>query len=268
MKYNPIHLASIILSCTIYSAHSEVIWREISQGLEHGKALSSLYAPFDSAWIQLLRIDPFRYQIRLFNASHPQQGDALSARGWAEKEGLTAVINAAMYQTDHRRSVSFMKSADHINNPRVSGDKTVLAFDPLKKSLPQVKIIDMQCDNFSDLREHYGSMVQSIRMLSCKGNNVWQQNQRRWSIAAVGTDSSGNLLFLHVTAPHSVHEFINILRKLPINLKRAMYMEGGSQAQLFFRTDETSYEFIGNYSSGGRAFTVSSLPNVIGIIKK
>jgi hypothetical protein len=33
--------------------------------------------------------------------------------------------------------------------------------------------------------------------------------------------------------PLSVHEFVNILRGLPISIDRAMYMEGGGPSQLF-----------------------------------
>ncbi|MDG5813792.1 phosphodiester glycosidase family protein [Chitinispirillales bacterium ANBcel5] len=255
----------LLFSATLLYSSQDIQWKKLSEGLEYGKALSSLYLPLDSVYINLLRIDPAHYKLQLFNASHPTQGSAMSARAWANQEGLTAVINAAMYQQDHLSSVSFMQNNDHINNPRLSKDRTVLAFDPLVQGIAPVRIIDMECDDFDSLREQYGSFVQSIRMLSCTGRNVWQENTRRWSIAAVGTDSSENLLFIHVRAPHSVHELINILIELPIDLNRVMYMEGGSQAQLYFESEKRNYQFIGNYSSGGRAFTISPLPNVLGI---
>ncbi|KMQ52742.1 hypothetical protein CHISP_0511 [Chitinispirillum alkaliphilum] len=260
----PIFLLSLFLS----EPCASINWDTLSNGLELGRALSPLYEPSDSAYIHILRIDPAVYSLHLMNASHPEQGQRLTAREWARQEGFTAVINAAMFQRDFLRSVSFMKSNEHTNNSFVSRDKSFLAFDPLAEKLPEIKIIDRECDDFDHLRNKYGSMVQSIRMLSCTGRNVWQKSERRWSIASVGLDSTGNLLFFHATAPHSVNEFIDVIKDLPISLKRAMYMEGGSQAQLFIQTETRSLEFIGNYSSGGRAFTVSALPNVLGIMKK
>ncbi|MFP4015286.1 MAG: phosphodiester glycosidase family protein [Chitinispirillaceae bacterium] len=240
-------------------------WKTLEPGIALGTFHSPLYPESTDAQICVVKIDPHQHELHLFNASHPKQGKNLSAKEWARKEGLKVAINAAMYQEDYKSSVSLMRTHGHVNNPRISKDKTVLAFHPRKKKLPPVRIVDMQCDDFENFRADYGSMVQSIRMLSCRGKNVWQESQKRWSIASVGIDSSENVLFMHVTTPHSVHEFINVLKKLPLSLKRAMYMEGGSPAQLFMQTDSDTLEFLGNYSSGGRPTSAPSLPNVLGV---
>jgi len=258
-------------------------WRTLEPGLEFASFPSPLYdsttasattpsstatsapTPTSAGKINVLRINLKHYDLRLLNASHPSNGSLHTARGWALKEGMTAVINAAMYQTDYRTSVSHMKTSDHVNNPRLSKDKTILVFEPLKKGIPPARIVDTQCDDFETIRPLYGSAVQSIRMLSCNGNNVWQESEKRWSIVAAATDKSGNLLFIQCTAPHSVHEFVNILRELPISIDRAMYMEGGGPSQLFIGTSKDTMEFIGNFSSGGTSAGAAQLPNVLGI---
>jgi uncharacterized protein YigE (DUF2233 family) len=255
----------IAVLITITAAAAQ--WRALEPGLEFAAFPSPLY---DSvSLINILRIDPRRYELRLLNASHPSNsnGSLLTARGWAAKEGLAAVTNAAMYQTDYRTSVSYMKTSAHTNNPRLSKDKTLLVFEPLKKGIPPARIVDLQCDDFEEIRPLYGSAVQSIRMLSCAGKNVWQESDKRHSIAAVATDKPGNLLFIQCTAPHSVHEFVNILRGLPILIDRAMYMEGGGPSQLFIRTAKDTMEFIGNFSTGGKSTVAAQLPNALGIKK-
>ena len=244
-------------------------WRALSPGLEFGQFRSPLYGPAEHAVISILRVDTKYYELRLFNASHPsQQGEALTARQWGVKEGLTAVINAAMYQTDYLTSVSYMRTSAHTNNPRVSKDKTFLMFEPLRADIPPVRIVDTDCDNFEQARAMYGSVVQSIRMISCTGRNVWQENNRRWSIAAAGMDTAGHLLFIHSTAPHSVHEFINVLRGLPISIQRAMYMEGGSPSQMYIAAPADTMEFIGDFTAGGRSLGAPRVPNVIGVRKR
>jgi len=242
-------------------------WLALEAGLDLGSFVSPHYYEQSSAVITVLRIDPKRFELRLFNASHPSQGQTLTAKEWAQKENLSAAINAAMYQTDYRTSVSHMKTSEHTNNARISKDKTILVFEPMKKNIPQVRIIDTQCDDFEQIRGLYGSAVQSIRMLSCEGNNVWQQSEKRWSIAAVGTDKASNVLFIQCTAPHSVHEFVNVLRGLPISIDRAMYMEGGSPSQMYIRTEKEELELIGDYSMGGKPAEAAGLPNVLGIRK-
>ncbi len=238
-------------------------WRTLEPGLEFASFPSP--TTHTANQINILRIDLKRYELRLLNASHPANGSLLTARGWAAKEGMVAVTNAAMYQADYRTSVSHMKTSAHVNNPHISKDKTILVFEPLKKGIPPARIVDLQCDNFEEIRPLYGSAVQSIRMLSCAGKNVWQESERRWSIAAAATDTSGNILLIQCTAPHSVYEFINILRELPISIDRAMYMEGGGPSQLFIGTVKDTMEFIGDFSLGGRPAGAAQLPNVLGV---
>ena len=69
-------------------------------------------------------------------------------------------------------------------------------------------------------------------MISLKGSNVWKQSEKIYSIAAVAMDKDDNVLFIHSRSPFSVHDFNHILLKLPLNIKNAMYVEGGPEATL------------------------------------
>ena len=206
------------------------------------------------------------------NASAPGQGRALTAKEWCARAGLVAAINASMYQADHRTSVSLMKTRSHTNNPRLSKDRAVLAFDRLDASVPEVAIVDRDCDDFETLRGRYGTLVQSIRMISCKGRNVWGQQPRRWSAAAIGRDAQGRVLFIHARSPYSTHELIDILMELPLGLERAMYAEGGPEAQLYVRSGGREHEWVGSSESGFREDDDNRaawpVPNVIGIARR
>src|SRR5206468_3610842 len=91
-------------------------------------------------------------------------------------------------------------------------------------------------------------LVQSIRMISCNGENVWSRQERRWSTAAIGMDALGRILFLHVRSPYSTHDLIDILKALPLGLTRAMYAEGGPEAQLFVSSGAEEHEWVGSYA--------------------
>jgi len=263
-KQTAVFVAAIVTLCACAAAQ----WRTLEAGLELGLFHSPRYGQPDSAAVNILRIDPKRFELRLFNASHPSQGETRTAKEWAQKENLLAVINAAMYQTDYRTSVSYMKTSEHTNNSRISKDKTILVFEPLRKNIPPVRIIDTQCDDFEQIKPLYGSAVQSIRMLSCDGKNVWQESEKRWSIVAAATDKTGGVLFIQCTAPYSVHDFVNILRGLPIDIDRAIYMEGGSPSQMCVWTEKDKLEFTGEFSTGGKPVEAVGLPNVIGVRRK
>jgi len=247
-------------------------WMLFEPGLELGEFPAPQKSGFGDPIIRVLRIDPSLFTFRLLNASASPEKKPLTGRGWAGRHNLVAVINASIFKADGLTSVALMKTRDHVNNPKFSKDKSILAFDPLEPSLPGIKIADRECDDFTALGKKYGTLVQSIRMVSCRGKNVWAPQAKKWSTAAVGIDRSGRVLFIHSRSPYSTHDLIDILLKLPLELDRAMYVEGGPEAQLYVRSGEKEFEFLGSYETGfnenndnDKAWPV---PNIIGVVRK
>ncbi len=247
-------------------------WQPLDKGLELGTFRSPIPSNVGDSLISVLRIDPKHYRLRLLNTSSIKDGSPITPKQWCQQNRLTAAINASMYQTDYKTSVSLMRKKGHTNNPRLSKDMTILAFDRLDNSVSEVKIIDRQCDDFGFWKKKYATLVQSIRMISCTGKNVWKQQSRRWSTSAIGIDEQDNILFIHVRSLYSTHDLINILKKLPLNISRAMYTEGGPQAQLYIKVPAKEFEFVGSYEVGSSDANKGSLswplPNVIGISKR
>lgn len=244
-------------------------WQKLAQGLELGIFSATPTAEIGDSKIRILRIDPQHYQLRLLNASAVEDGRPLSAKQWSRQNGLVAAINASMYQADYKSSVSLMRTRAHINNPRLSKDMSILAFDRKQADVPLVKIIDRQCEDFEIWQKKYSTMIQSIRMISCTGENVWTQQPQKWSTAAIGVDDRERILFIHVGSPYSTHDVIDILKQLPLGITRTMYAEGGPQAQLYINIDDHEYEFVGNYElelQGNMKTLISRpVPNVVGI---
>src|SRR5262245_30266655 len=265
-------LAAVSFGALALAAKEAEPWRALEPGLDLGEFPSPQTSERGDSIVRVLRVDPKQFELRLMNASAPDQGRALTARAWCERGGLVAAINASMYQTDHRTSVSLMRTGSHVNNPRLSKDRSILAFDRLDASLKPVAIIDSDCNEFETMRDGYGTLVQSIRMISCRKKNVWTQQPRRWSTAAIGMDAQGRVLFVHVRSPYSTHDLIDILLALPLRIERALYAEGGPEAQLYVNSGGQEHEWVGSYESGfnedddnHRAWPV---PNVVGIARR
>ena len=246
-------------------------WRDLEAGLAFGEFPSPRPAPSGDSIVRVLRIDPRYFDLRLITASSLDAGHRETAKEWSRRAGLVAAINPSMYQKDYRRSVSLMRTRSHVNNRRVSKDRAVLAFDRLDDSVPPVQIIDRDCQDFDELRQHYGSLVQSIRMISCDGRNVWKQGRKRWSTAAIGMDQKGRVLFIHVRSPYSTHDLIDILLELPLDIKNAMYTEGGPEAQLYFRSGNEEMQLAGSSGAGLRGndddVNAWPVPNILGIVR-
>jgi hypothetical protein len=255
----------------VFAVASET-WQTLEDGLELGIFTAPSASAVGDSKIRILRIDPARFELKLVNASASTDGTPRTPREWSRQHGLVAAINASMYQADYRTSVSLMRTRVHTNNPRLSKDKAVLAFDPLDPGVPPIQIIDRSCQDFDSLQGQYGTLVQSIRMVSCAGRNVWKQGLDKWSTAAIGMDAKGRILFIHVSSPYTTHDLIDFLLALPIELRNTMYVEGGPQAQLYVASGGQQLELSGSHLAsfllGDNTVPASAIPNVVGIVRR
>ncbi len=246
-------------------------WRTLEPGLELG-TFQGPPAPAGDRIITVLRADPARFDLRLLNASAPGEGTLRTARAWVERTGAVAAINASMFQEDYKTSTGLMKRRDHVNQARLSREKAVLAFDPIAPGVPRIRIIDRGCEDWDAISRAYGTLVQSIRLVSCEGKNVWSPSGRRYSVAAIGVDGKGRALLVHAQTAYPVHELVDALLALPMDLRRAMYAEGGPEAQLFVRSGKFSVERVGGFEQasdpGGDNREAWPVPNVIAVVRR
>ncbi len=246
-------------------------WKELEPGLFLAEFTAPVTSPVGDSRITVLKINPNRYQLKLICASE-YDGVSRPIETWAKKFHLLAAVNAGMYQKDNLTGVGFLKNFDHFNNPYLNSNNAILAFNPVDSTVPPVQIIDRTCQNFEELKRKYHSFLQSIRMISCHQENVWQPQSQRWSIAALGIDRFGNVLFIFTRSPYTVHNFINMLLTLPIKIYNAMYLEGGPVASLYISTGGFTLTRTGTFENGlldnQPLNSTPPIPNVLGIVKK
>jgi len=245
------------------SSKAEDHWKQIGDGLFLGNFEVLNRLDGDLLKITILRIDPAKYGFRLLCASE-LDNQSRSIKEWATSFALIAAINAGMYHKDGITSAGYMKNHEYVNNPHVNHYKTFFAFNPIASDLPPIQIIDRECQNFDQLKSQYQSLFQGIRMISCKGKNVWKQQTDKWSTAAVGIDEGGNALFIFGETPSSVHDLIDALLALPISIHNAMYLEGGAPASFYLARGGAGIELHGQ----GGLDLAASIPNVLGVVKK
>jgi len=260
------------LSKNLFSQDSTGIWLQLEPGFLQTDLLIPQHPEAGDLKIKILKIDPIRYNVDIYCESN-FGNKSRSIEEWVTDFHLVAAINAGMYAEDYKTSVGFLKSGEHYNNAHLnSKHNCIFACGPLIDNIPPVQIIDLRCQSFEPWKLKYNSFLQSIRMISCSGRNVWQQQEQKWSIAALAIDKAGNLLFIHSRASYSVHDFIEILLASPLELKNAMYLEGGSAAKLFYKIAGIENNVSG-FTENGIFFNGSQqrsqpIPNIIGVSKK
>ncbi|MCI4625502.1 MAG: phosphodiester glycosidase family protein [Candidatus Magnetoovum sp. WYHC-5] len=257
----------LLKGCYIYGDNSK--WEKLEEGLylQNFDIPKAIYLG-GAAKVTVLKINPQYFSFRLLTSSELNE-QPLTAKQWAKKYKLVATVNAGMYQEDKKTNVGFMKNYKHVNNPRIAKNyKAVFAFNHLSDDVPDTQIIDLDCQDFATLKHKYKTFVQNLRLINCKGENVWKKQANAWSMAALATDNQGNVLIIFTATAFTVYDFINVLLELPLSIKNAMYLEGGKETSLYVDNGAREIELSGN----GASFYIQTepwpIPNVIGIVRK
>jgi uncharacterized protein YigE (DUF2233 family) len=242
------------------------VLKQLLPGLDYGELEAPVKSHYGDSLIRVVRVDPAKLTLKLFSASAEPDRKARSAHDWAAQKGLVAVVNASMYQKDYLTSTALLRTKEHTNNAHASKDKTYLAIGPARALL-----LDRDCDDVKRQLPRFDQVVQDIRMLSCKGKTVWtQQPGKSWSIAAIGQDGEGRVLLVHSRSPYTVHDFVEHLKALPLNVKRLMYADGGIPSALYVKAGGTEADVVGGYNEANgdtQGVSVATpLPNVLGVV--
>jgi hypothetical protein len=250
------------------------VWQELAPGLYLGMFDPEMRSRICNHKMVILKIDPKLHALRLLSASELDRIPR-TAKEWCREFALLAAINASMYQNmEPLRSTGYMRNDEHLNNGYINpAFGAFLCFDPVDTSLPPVQIVDRRLQkDWKQMIKGYKTVVQNYRMISDGKKTGWPQREEIYGSAAIGTDKENHVLFILSRSPFSTHDFIHILLSLPIQIKSAMYVEGGPEATLYIRVHGKEMTFVGTCESGtaegGAVKSVQRIPNVIGVVKR
>ncbi len=270
---NLVRLAALLLFLLMTGASAPpapaVKWQPLQTGVE--LAILPLAAAAGSGSLYVVRIDPRSARLQVALASETGAGPR-TAGEWCRRASLSVAINAGMFQIDQTSNVGYLRHGKHLNNGRWNAYRSVLAARPKDASRPAMVWRDLdQAKATADLKG-YEIVVQNLRLIAGKGKNVWSENGKRWSEAAVATDVQGRVLFLFSRAPYSMRDFNDLLLKLPLNVTKAMHVEGGPEASLSIHTGGVNLDLSGSYETGFRPDDSNRdqwpIPNVLGVVRE
>lgn len=270
-------IASILLFACLrgqsgFFAIQDAEWIQVDKGLFVGEFTSPQKSDVGDSKILVIRIDPKIYSLKLLSASELNHAN-LTAKQWCEKYNLIGVINAGMFQMNHKANVGYMKNYEYINNPRINAKyHSVAAFNPIDTMKIDFRIHDVDKENIQQIINSYNTVIQNLRLIKRPAQNRWSQQNKKWSEAALGQDKVGNVLFIFSRSPFSMHDFNNIIMGLPIGITCAQHLEGGPEASLYFRRNNKEFEAFGRYETNFNENDGNSsywpMPNVIGFVKR
>lgn len=251
----------MLLAVALFCLSAPPVWTPLAQGVELA-AMPFIERPLvGDGLLHVVRIDPARARLEVVVASE-EDGVARTAGGWAEAKGFVAVINAGMFEPDGTH-VGYLR-----HDKRVSGHwnayKSVLAVDAGTS-------IVVNCQATCPPLSTHDIVVQNLRLIGDR-KNVWQENGRRWSEAAIAIDDAGRILFLFSRSPLSMKEWNRGVLGLPLGIVSAMHVEGGPEASLSVRAPGHDLDLAGSWETGFNENDDNHrqwvLPNVIGVVAR
>jgi hypothetical protein len=250
-------------------------WQPLAPGMDLKIHVVSKPRPMGDSRITVVRIDPHLWELEFVGISRTGGVGGQTARGWCKSHKLTAAINAGMFGTDFKTHIGYLRFREHVNSGHINGYQSVAAFDPRDdKGLPRFRIFDLDSPGVTmqAILKDYASAVQNLRLIKRPGSNRWGQQPKKWSEAALGEDSAGQILFIFCRSPLSMHDLNLELLVSGIELVAAQHLEGGPLAQLYLHVGEVELEMSGGYGaySGQDCGNAAPwpIPNVLGVRRR
>ncbi len=246
-------------------------WTTLVPGLELAQFALTPSHVGDST-LHVARVDPHVLRLELHLATE-EGGRPLPVDAWLDRTAALVAINPAMFSSGVVGGAAYTATARSVNNPRwAAGQRSVLALDPITPTDPAFHIYNLGCGanvgaDPATETAGYRTRMQSIRGLGCAGENVWSDQPKEWSAAMVGEDGEGRALFLFVRSPYRMHDLIDQLRALPLDLRAIQYGEGGPEAFLAVRTPALTTTWTGSwetaFNENDDVHDAGDLPNVL-----
>lgn len=221
---------------------TKLLWKELLPGLYYTEVHIPYNIHISDRKLTILKIQHQYFESNIY-AALAIDSTKRTVSQWASDFNLNIAFNAGMYSLkDTYKSVGYLKSNDSVVQPEWKDNFNVLAlFNPTCKSVLPFNLIDIDSEPYDSLLRCYSSALQSIRMIDRNGEQVvWKPKRLIYSsMIVLGEDMEHNAIVAFTRTPLSANQMSHLLLRLPLKIRTTMYLEGGPEACLYVRTNDT-----------------------------
>jgi len=250
-------------------SHSEPSWDELRHGLNFSRI--TVYRndePVDSMGI--VRADP---EYNRFGVFHDRNSKTIEE--WQAYTNAEVMFNSSYYQ-DNRAPAGLIITNGRMKGPKVNkAMKGMFVAEPIDNRKPRATILDLTEEIFDYKNSSWKEGVQSFPMLLDKHGRIGIKNSNWYANRTVlCNDYKDNILVLTTEGGYfSLYDMGLFLRESGLNIKNALNMDGGYEADMMVKTDKLTYLTYGQWETQG-VWDISIpgvhilLPAVIGIFPR
>lgn len=230
---------------------TNIPWKQLMDGLQYAELDAPDKSVVNDSKLTLIKIDVRKFDFDFLTAS--EHRGARIAPDWAKEFDQNLIINAGMYKYNKAQSnKGYMKHYSNLNNPVKSEYyNAMLVMHPNDQSKAPFAIYDITKEPWENLKKHYQSLCQGMRMIDGDGNGMEfsKRPDQSCSMIIAATDTDGNFYIVFTRSPYTHRTMIKYLQGLPLNIRTAVYLEGGPETSLYLNTGDTVIAKYGSYVS-------------------
>ena len=185
----------------------------------------------------------------------------LTVEGWADKLGAAAVFNSGQF-TATLQYIGWLKSGGRWLSPRRKAPWMGLLVSAPRAGRAQTQLLDLALakqDHVDAIAADYENVVQSMMLLDDKGVVRVRRSDLTACRTVVAQDGQGRILVLVTEGATTLYDLARWLPHSGLDIRRAINLDGGIEAQLAIRTPELRLAMYGQYGISPSVFAATQL---------
>ena len=191
------------------------------------------------AGLAVVKIDPASNAFRVFHGA-PQ---AISV--WQTKLQAPIVFNGSYYRRNGQPCGLVIADGKPIGPTRNRQMRGMFVAEPkgMSPDLPRATILDLLTTPVDPKKLPWSQGVQSFPLLlDYKGQIRVKNSEKRSNRTVIATDRNANILVFNTSNRFfTLFEFAEFLKASTFNIDSALNLDGGTEAQLYIKTDEMEF---------------------------
>lgn len=230
----------------LWRGTSALRWRELAPGLEFATLRGEPYCRRGSAAIAMLRLDPERVRLRVRHFTQNEDAHPLDVVEWQRLTRAVAVFNAGQFYPDWRYMGLLSSGGRWLSKRPHTGYHAVLVADRHGPG-EGARVLDMSGVPLSPDSLAWNEVAQSFMLFDSTGALRVRRSERIANRTVVAEDREGRLLILVSEGSYTLADLAYVLQNSPLQLRHAMSMDGGREAELVVARGDFRYASFGQW---------------------
>ena len=235
----------VVGAFVVWRSAAALHWRELAPGIEFATLRGEPWCRRGPAAIAVLRLDPERVRLRVHHFSQTGSARPLDVVEWQQRTHAVAVFNAGQFYPDFRYMGLLASGGRWLSRRAHPGFQAVLVADRRARGGGGARVLDLPDPGHASDSLAWREVAQSFMLFDSTGTLRVRRSERIANRTVVAEDKHRRILVLVSEGSYTLADFAFVLQKSPLQLKHAMSMDGGHEAELVVSRGAFRYASFG-----------------------